>query len=75
MAQIYVPSWMNQPQNCERCGADIRPECATWLEHRSSDGSWHLPGATMAWNDPDNQGVFPFGAQCAEQTIKHGQDW
>ena len=75
MAQITVPSWQAENQECERCGAVVLRDSVIWLEHRTSTGTWHLPGAVMEWNDPDNQGVFPFGATCAEQTLKNGQDW
>ena len=75
MAQIDIPSWQKQGQRCERCGELITWDLVVWLDLRSSDNTWHIPGATMEWNDPDNQGAFPFGATCAEKTLKYGQDW
>lgn len=73
--QIDIPSWQKQDQTCERCGKSIQWDTITWLDYRTSDGTYHIPGAVMTWNDPDNQGAFPFGAKCAEYVLKHGVDW
>ena len=70
-----VPSWAMHDQECERCGATVKRNSVVWLEHRTSTATWHIPGSVMEWNDPDSQGVFPFGAKCAENTLKNGQDW
>lgn len=75
MPTIDIPSWQISDQICERCGKQIKADVVVWLDLRSSDNTWHIPGAEMVWNDPDNQGAFPFGATCAQHAIKNGQDW
>ena len=75
MAEMTVPSWQATDQKCERCGGDLKADAVVWLELRSSDNSWHIPGAVMHWTDSDSQGCFPFDAQCAENVIHNGQDW
>ncbi len=75
MPQIDIPSWQRNDQHCERCEKHVQWDKITWLELRSSDNTWHIPGAVMEWNDPDSQGCFPFGAKCAEHVLIHGQDW
>ena len=65
---------MIERQHCERCGDPLMRGHEVWLELRTSDNTWHLPGV-MADDDPDNQGGFPFGATCAEHALTRGQDW
>lgn len=74
MAQMTVPSWQAQDQHCEHCGAKLKAESVVWLELRTSDNSWHIPGAVMEWTDPDSQGCFPFGPACAEYMLVGGDD-
>ena len=69
MPQIDIPSWAATDQPCECCGETIQADRVVWLELRTSDNTWHIPGAVMEWTDPDSQGVFPFGATCAEHAL------
>lgn len=71
--QIDIPSWQASEQPCERCNTVIQPDKIVWLELRTSDSSWHVPGAVMEWTDPDSQGVFSFGATCAEIMLKESK--
>jgi hypothetical protein len=65
---------MSSDLHCERCGASLNPDNVTWLSLRTSDNGW-LPPGTLAEHDPDNQGCFPFGSDCAKRALNNGQDW
>jgi len=70
-SEIALPSWQRRDDYCERCGELIKWDRIVWLDYRTSDNTYHINGV-MQWNDPDNQGAFPFGAKCAERAIRDG---
>lgn len=51
---------------CERCGENIKPETAKWLELSNTDGNYYLEVP----KDHVSQGGFSFGSTCAKLQLK-----
>jgi len=55
----------NWPPHCARCGKAL--SAVVWLELSTLTGRYYPPGLIA---DSSSQGLFPFGATCAEEELK-----
>ena len=61
---------MTERNHCNKCDQPLHPKREVWLELNCATGEWALPGS-QPWSDgEDSQGCFPFGADCADSTLK-----
>ena len=59
---------------CQRCGEELDPTKAVWLELNSNTGIYH---DDQFPKDGDSQGGFAFGSTCAKKVVNkvvHGSD-
>lgn len=55
------------PIYCERCGEELNPSRAVWLELNMDTGVYHKEGTVP---QEQSQGCFTFGAACARRELK-----
>ena len=56
---------------CERCGQDLNPALAIWLELNALTGKYSDPNVKPV-PEGRSQGCFPFGSCCAKTAMKEG---
>jgi len=59
-------------QSCTKCEKKLDYEKIVWLELNSHTGVYTLPGMVP---EEESQGVFPFGAACAQKQLGLKSDW
>lgn len=57
------------PHTCERCGENLDPAKAVWLELNARTGRYAEAGTVP---EPESQGCFAFGSACARAVLKAG---
>lgn len=58
-----------EPDFCQRCGEQVDPDKAVWLELNWNTQEWSAEGSVP---EEESQGCFPFGAACARAVLKAG---
>lgn len=54
--------------HCEKCGRELNPQDAVWLELNCSTGKWR-DNTFPEFPPEQSQGWFPFGKACADKVI------
>jgi hypothetical protein len=55
---------------CERCGSELDPGKATWLELNNHSGLYSEENGTVPIEE--SQGAFPFGSDCRKIVLENG---